>query len=806
MRSESLDEHTRRSLEWNDLLEFLASQTHSTMGAEKCRNLKLEDEIGLAQLRQSETTEMVSLLDSQAPFPTLSFHDTRPLLKRAIKGAMLEAHELRDISLAIELLHSVQNCIAAQESQVRALQMVVGNVVNVSPLHVSINRCISKDGEVLENASPALENAIREAQSLKQHIRQRLQHLIASEQYRDVLQEPYFAERESRYVLPVKSDRQGAIAGIVHDASASGATVFVEPRELIELNNRIKVTDLQVTREINRILVELSALVGLHEKDLQHHLDILSSLDCVAAKARLSKLMKAYPVEIDARGRIHLYNGRHPLLTLTKNNVVPNDVFLREKDQVLVISGPNTGGKTVTLKLIGLFAFMVRTGLHLPCGEGSIMGFFPHIFADIGDAQDLKKDLSSFSAHMINIVNLLKIVGSYRATPNLLYLVLIDEVASSTDPGEGAALGEALLRQFAQLGLKVVVTTHYNNLKVLALSSPGFVNASLEIHLPSLSPTYRLIQGFPGGSSAFEIAGHLGLNPHILEQARGLLTREDRRLESLFSELQDTQAQIHKELSKAREERVIAEKESLESQQITERLRASEYEAAKGFKRRFREELSSARKEIQQTVEEFRKDPTADKARKALKTLSSLNQQVVSTHESPAQALPLETLDVGDRVEIPSLDTSGILLESPNGRKRVRIRVGESEVSVPTNVLRGKEKKKPFQEYQQQPSRVKKKMPKDENLSAMPQELESFAAMTIDVRGRKAEDALDHIVAMLDQAALKQFKGIRIIHGLGTGKLKAVTREYLAQSPYILKYRSGSENEGGDGVTMVVMR
>ncbi len=773
------------------------------MGAEKCLRIKPEKDITSARLRQQETTEMLSLLDLPSPFPTLRFQDLQPVIKQAQKGAILEARELGEISRVIALLNSVRKYLGAQEPQVTTLLTIIDGMDNLSSVGMSIDRCINEEGEILDSASIALHKAIKEAKSLKQHMRKRLEAMIVSEKYCDILQEPYFEIRESRYVLPVKVERQHSLPGIVHDASASGATVFMEPRELIELNNQIKVADLQVTREINRILLELSALVGLHAKVFQGYLEVLSYLDSIVAKARLSKLMKGHPVEITSHGCIHIYQARHPLLFLAKQDVVPNDLFLEENDRVLVISGPNTGGKTVILKLLGLFAFMLQTGLHLSCAEGSRMGFFTHIFADIGDAQDLRKDLSSFSAHMVNLVKLFETVRSDPQITHQQCLVLLDEVVSSTDPSEGAALAEALLMQMASLGLKVVVTTHYNALKVLALSTPGFVNASLEISMPSLVPTYRFIQGLPGGSSALDIAAGLGLDKQVLEHARTLLNQEDRKMEDLLAKLQELHAQLNQELAKAREDRLIAEQAASEASSLAEKLRNSEREAMKTFKKRFREELVSARQEIQETLEQLHKNRTVDKAQKSLKRLSSLSKQVVNEQESSGREVPIETLNMGDCVEIASLETTGILLDSPNGQKRVRIRVGDSEISVATDLLQGKEKIKHSQEGASSSRRTKKKSLESESSPQNQSGSEFFTAMTIDVRGQTAEDALDHITAMLDQAALKQFKGIRIIHGHGTGKLKQVTREYVAQSPYILTYRSGSVSEGGDGVTMV---
>ena len=806
MSSDLLYRTTQRSLEWVELLEQLSKLAHTSLGADLCRTLPFGDNISSAEDSQSETTEMVFILASSFPLPEFSFNDLNPIFIRASKGARLEAQELRDISNVLDLFRRVRECIAFHSPPLQVLNQKIDPVTECSFVQRAIDRTISPDGEVLEGASPSLKAAIQESNSLKQTIRHRLDRMISSEHYARILQDPYYAQRQSRYVLPIKADRQHLVSGIVHDESASGATVFFEPRELIDMNNQIKAADLQVTREINHILLQLSELVAKQVVQLQDHLNVLAVLDCIAAKARLSIRMKAQPVDIHPQGEIHLYQARHPLLSLNRETIVPNDIFFGKEDRVLVISGPNTGGKTVTLKLLGLYALMLKVGLHLPCGEGSIMGFFHEVFADIGDAQDLRNDLSSFSAHINNMVILMNSVRVSSADASTRYLVLLDEIMSSTDPAEGTALAEALLLELANMGLKVAVTTHYNELKVLALSTPGFLNASLEIHVPSLIPTYRLIQGFPGGSSAFDIAAHLGMDQGLLVHARTLVKKEERNLENLFAELQDTQGQLNEELKIARKERQSADKAAQDAKILLETLQQAENEKARAYRRQFRESFTSAKQEIRQILEALRRDKSHVKAKEALQSLTDLSNQVKHTYAPSLPEIPLETLGVGDYVEIAGLETMGILLELPKGRRRVRIKVGDTEISAPTDVLKGRRSENSPKKSKRTQGSPPKELANREGARQETSEAAFFTAMTIDIRGQTADEALEQTVAMLDQAALKHLKGIRIIHGHGTGKLKQVIRRYVSQSPYVLSFRPGSEGEGGEGVTMIEMR
>jgi DNA mismatch repair protein MutS2 len=669
---------------------------------------------------------------------------------------------------------------------------------------MSIDHAISPEGSVKESASPDLRRFMQHANELKQHMRVRLEQILHSQRYAELLQEDYFAQREGRYVVPIKADMRGKVPGIVHDVSASGATVFLEPRELVEVNNAIKVADLEVEREVRRILRELSAILSPEADRLSAALAVLAELDAISAKAALSYQLQASAPTLTDNGRINLTRARHPLLVLAKEQVVANDISFDETVRVLVVSGPNTGGKTVILKLLGLFALMARCGLHVPSAPGSEMAIFDAVYADIGDAQDLAKDLSSFSAHMTQMVELLSEIAPSEDAREAVgtgrhVLVLLDEPVTSTDPAEGAALASALLYRLASAGAKVVATTHYSVLKGLAQGTPGFSNASVEFNLETLAPTYRLVQGQPGGSAAIEIAGRLGMDPAILADARTRLQGQSRLLETLLNDLQERHRLVTDELAAAVAARQQAEVAAKEAQRLLASLQESERAERKDIKRKLTQEFQRARAAVQGTLEELKRDKKIIKAREAKSRLTELEAEITRQVGVPHESIPVEQLTVGDAVEVTGLGMMGVLLESPQGKKRVRVKVGEGEISATVSALAG---------IGRQATELKTASVKPApsmragSQTLAPEDIQE----TVDVRGKAADEALDAVVSTLDRAVLGGSPYVRIIHGYGTGRLRAALRDYLKGSPYVVAFRPGDRAEGGDGVTIVELR
>lgn len=796
----NLFEQTTKVLEWPRLLDALAGHARSTMGAARCRALELASGLQDSQRRQQETTEMGQFHLSGEALPVLAFPDIRDPLARAKKGAVLEVHELRDCSMVLELLEESGRFVGRHQHDAPAVAAAAYPLLSVGGLRsvkATLDAAIHPDGSIKESATPELRRLTLQARGLKQQMRHQVDQMLHARRFEEILQEQYFAQREGRYVIPVKADMRGRVPGIVHDVSASGATVFIEPRELVELNNSIKVADLEIEREVRRILRELSALVAAQSELVLAGIEALTVLDGISARASFGRQLKAHPVELNAEGRVKLLRARHPLLALSKAQVVANDILLDESIHVLVISGPNTGGKTVTLKIVGLFALMVRAGLHLPCDAESEMAIFSDVYADIGDAQDLARDLSSFSAHMTQMIQLLDETARQRRSPThgdpRQWLVLLDEPVTSTDPTEGAALAEALLCRLATLGMKVVATTHYGALKALAHTMPGFANAAVEFDVATLSPTYRLFMGVPGGSSALEIAGRLGMDRGLLDEARQKLHKDERVMETMLHDLQTTQRQLADDLARAVEARREAEQAEQRAKAQLAHLEDTEREAQKGLKRKLSEQFSRARAEVQATVDAVKGEQKLIKAKAAKQRLFELETQTKAELAPRGTPIPLEQLGVGDQVEISGLGITGTLLEVPQGKKRVRVKVGEGEVLATVATLvglaRGQAAPLPL-------SSSPRRVPSGGGLGVDEQTV-------VDVRGKGADEALDDVVAALDRATLAAAPFLRIIHGHGTGKLKATLRGYLKDSPYVAQFRAGDRSEGGDGVTIV---
>jgi len=779
------------------------------VGAEYCERLPLETSLDTAIIRQQETTEMRLILESSTPFPILAFENIQEIFERASKGAQLEGLELFHISVMLGLCQEVVETLEVFEESCPIIHALVQELEPLVWVYNAIVQCVDHEGHIRETASPELHQLLQNLHQYRQRIRQRLERLLSSHEHEELLQGKYFAERENRYVIPVKAEMQHQIPGIVHDISGSGATVFLEPREFIDLNNSIKIADLQVKQEIARILQDLSGMVATHVSSLSHNFEILQRLDSLGAKARLSIKMSANPVTLNVRQHIALKQARHPLLILNKERVVPNDIHLTDDNNIYIISGPNTGGKTVTLKLLGLYALMARTGLHLPCLDSSEMGIFQRVYADIGDAQDLQRDLSSSSAHITNMIALLEETQPSSQGEMPASLVLLDEIGNATDPLEGAAIAEALLCCLHERGLRVVVTTHYHSLKTLPLRKVGFVNASHEFDLKTFAPTYRLLEGLPGGSSAIEIAGQLGLDSRILAHASELVHGQEQDLEEVFQQLQDTKLRLDQELTQATTLRVEAEKYHQEMRDTKDRLRQSERQERQKIRKNLQTEFSQVKRKINEAIENFKKDQTLTTARSTHQSISTLQResQMLLTAE---ESIPLHLVAVGDVVEIKNLGTTGVLLERAEEKSRVKVRVGGKVISVDASLLHGVDHS---HTSPQQPTSLKSARGPHRQAASLPQASPQqrtahivTPSFKVDLRGKAVDEAVEATESAFDQAMIQGISSVLVVHGHGTGKLKASLRDYFTASAYVATFRTGDRAEGVDGVTVVELR
>lgn len=788
---------TERVLEWPQLLEALGQETASSLGREHCYSMPLARDLPTAVQLQTETKEMLSLLEGDHPLPSLMFPDIRDILSRAAKEGVLDGPELRDVSLVLELGHSTKSTLQSHAELCPTLArfgMVFQDLVWVKR---SIDHCIDSHGTIRETASPELLELTQKSQGLRHTMRRKLEHMLTSQEYEEQLQERFFAEREGRYVIPVKSGRQHTVDGIVHDISSSGATVFIEPRHLIELNNAIKFADLQVAQETRRILQDLSHLVTESVSAIQENLVELAHVDCLMAKARLSQKLKGTPIKLVPQQAINLRQARHPLLMFTKDVVVPNSINIDAHTRMLVISGPNAGGKTVSLKMVGLFALMVKIGLFPPCSPDSEMGLFDRIYADIGDTQDLSKDLSSFSGHIVNMIGLLQDMARPPQSGSGATLVLLDEVGSSTDPIEGAALAEALLCHLSQQGCTILVTTHYPSLKTLAVRNPLAHNASQEFNLDTLSPTYRLLDGIPGRSSALEIAGRLGLDSHIISHAESLIERKDHHLQQVFQSLQDSQRQLDENMTKATQLREEAQRFHHEAEVMRAAMGQQEREDRQRYRKQWQREFSQAQRTLRDLLDTLKKEKTPEQAGKAQQTLSALNQHIHQNLSLPERE-SLVTPQEGDWVEVEALGTQGVLLEGPEGKKHVSIRVGSRTLKISPLGLRVI----PSPSSPHSPSVKVPLIHRNRAIEFSPSNPTRYEE-TIDLRGSRIEEGLEMVELTLDRAMASQTRYVKIIHGKGTGALQSSIRQYCRSSPYISVFRAGEPAEGGDGVTII---
>ena len=795
-----LAKQTEQVLEWHQLLDAVACEAASSMGTELCRTLPFAEHVEEAQRQQQESFEMLQMLEGDSPLSPLNVPDIRPHLTRAAKGGVLEGLDLRDISLVSSISQSAKQWLERHAEVCPTVSRRAMNLEQLTWVGQTIDHCVDPQGQLRESASPVLQELMQKSQKLRQGMRRRLEQLVSSQQYEDRLQGQYFAEREHRYVIPVKAERQHEVDGIIHDISSSGATVFIEPRNLIELNNAMKFADLQVAQETRRILQDLSDAVAEHVRPLQHNFKQLAELDVLVAKARFSRKISGNPVQFNSHHRIHLIQAKHPLLLLHKDHVVANTVLLDNEIHTLIISGPNAGGKTVTLKLVGLIALMVKVGLLPPCAPDSEMIFFDGVYADIGDTQDLNRDLSSFSGHILSLKELL----DYLQTKNdsrQAFLVLLDEVGSSTDPIEGAALAEAILHRLSELGCMTIVTTHYPSLKTLTYRNPQVRNASQEFDLEGLSPTFRLIDGIPGGSSALDIANRLGLEPAILHHARGLIKQDDQDLDQVFQRLQDTYIELEEKRSQAHVRHQEAQRLFEEANLLREQLGRQERDDRQRYRKQWQREFSNAQRQVNQIVETLKKDKTPSRVQAMRRSMAALNQEMnqqLLTSKPLSSRIP----QAGDLVEIDELGTRGILQNNPEGKKQVSVRVGSQTIKIAPSGLRFVSplaSKRPSKA----PSDSDTPRPSIATTSAMNT---SVYQQQHDLRGLRLEDALDKTLAALDHALMDQAKYVKIIHGQGSGVLKTEIRKLCQSSPYIEEYRAGDAAEGGDGVTIIALR
>lgn len=793
-----IDEKTLQTLEFPKVLERLAEYAAFSVSAELARRLRPADDLEEAQRRQAHTREARRLLSVSLDFSIGGARDIRPPVERARRAGVLEGTELLDIKNTLVAARQLGRAFERQEENYPHLSALAERLLPPPGLVDAISRALSERGEVLDTASEKLAAIRRELKASHDRLMARLERLINDPKMAPLLQEPLITQRGGRYVIPLRAEFKGKIRSIVHDQSASGATLFVEPLATVELNNRWHELQLAERDEERRILAELSAQVGRHADDLLELLAALARLDLALMCAKYAEdLRAAEPVLVPIQSGkpahpgsvIRLYQARHPLLEA--QNVVPIDVALDERTYAVVITGPNTGGKTVTLKTVGLLALMAQAGLHIPAQSGSTLSVFETIFADIGDEQSIEQSLSTFSGHINNIIRILK-----RA--NTASLVLLDELGAGTDPQEGAALARALLAYLLERRVTCLVATHYPELKTFAHATPGVVNASMEFDLASLRPTYHLTIGLPGRSNALLIAERLGLPPEILETARSALNPADLRAEDLLDE-------IHRQRDLARQARAEAERQRQQAEKLRSEL-ARRLEQIEEERRSILEQARARSEEelaaLQQELAELRR--ALQRARQPLEALKPLEEELEALQEMarqpvepPAAAGTAEApLRVGQKIRLRSLQMEGVITA-----------LGETDVEVQLGALRLRARRSDLQPAragleETAPPPVKKAAPTAAERRQPLSLSHPSPGMELDLRGQRSEDALPLLEQYLESAYLAGLPYVRIIHGKGTGRLRSAVRQALRQSPHIQRFETGLDSEGGEGVTV----
>ncbi len=812
-----MDRHLT-TLEFPKILERLAHYT--AFSASQTLALALRPSPYLAEVHgwQTETSEASRLLSVKPNLGIGQADDIRPLAAQARRGFILLATDLLKIRQTLIAARDLQRTISRLAKDYPRLADIAGRIEPCPGLVNEIGNAIDDRGQVKDSASPELARIRRELDIAHGRLMEKLNRIISSTQFSQYLQEALITQRGGRYVVPVKADFKGRIQGVVHDQSASGATIFVEPLTTVELNNRWRKLQLDEADEIQRILAELSGLAGQHERYLNHTVAALAELDLALAKAKFGQALDAVePIlfELTAQPDSHerppqptgpglrLLAARHPLLDPA--TVVPIDVSLPEGTRMLVITGPNTGGKTVSLKTVGLLAAMAQAGLRIPAAEGSSLPMFNHILADIGDEQSIEQSLSTFSAHMTNIVQILG-QCDHRS------LVILDELGAGTDPVEGSALARAILTNLLQRQVATFVATHFSELKAFAHATPGVANASMEFDLDSLSPTFRLRLGLPGASNAFAIAQRLGLAGDLIEAARSMVGENSRQVEAMLAEIKAeaeaaraARRQAEAELAEAEafrreRERQLAEVDA-ERRQILNSTRADARREIKAVRQEIRElkekveaelaELRAAARQIRQAksvavpAESEVVDLVEVEAKLDTVVAGLVTEVEPSAPPEPAPTKIKEPVEPGDKVFVPQFGTLGEVVTIQN--KQAEVQLGHFRTIVPLAEIELREKGTALAVE----TRVRVTTPSVES-----------PGFELDLRGQVTEEALHQLDQYLDQAFLARLPWVRIIHGKGSGILRQAVREELRDHPLISSYRPGDEGEGGEGVTV----
>ncbi len=790
-----MTERSLRVLEFAKIRARLAQYCVSDMGRALCEALVPQPRIEDVRRMQQETEEARSAFAYLGGSPMLPFEDVREALHLAGIGSTLSPRSLLQIAAALRAARAARSALVSEREDTPLLTANASRLSVYREIEQAIETAIVAEDEIADRASAELFTIRRKMRGCNERVRERLGNMLHSQTFQKYLQEAIITVRQDRYVLPVKQEYRAAVPGIVHDQSATGATVFIEPMAVVEIGNELRQLAADEKAEIERILRALSAQVAPEEAAIADDLALLAQLDLAFAKAALAREMNACEPKINDAGVIDIRRGRHPLIDPQK--VVPLDIRLGETFTTLVITGPNTGGKTVTLKTTGLFTLMAQAGLQVPAENGTALAVFDDVFADIGDEQSIEQSLSTFSGHMTNTVSILRDV-----TPRSL--ALFDELGAGTDPTEGAALAQAILATLLERDVRTVATTHYSELKEYALTTPGVENASVEFDVATLQPTYRLSIGIPGKSNAFEISSRLGLPETVIERARTLLSREQVRFEDVIANAEYHRQVAEREREAAEEAR--QEMVTLRNQTEAERRKLEEQRerAVRKAKDEAKRIVENARRESEALIAELRAMKKAGGAQEhELQGVKKRMEQAQDALADRAQAAgePLQSVSAGDLVHIASMDADAVVVAPADAKGNVQLKVGQLRMRAPLSDLRA---------VGEDAKRMRKEQKKLEYKRSMREQRVDVAARQVrqelDVRGLSLTEAVEQVQKFLDDAVLSSLGEVSIIHGKGTGVLRGGIADCLRRHPSVADFRLGRYGEGETGVTIVTLR
>ena len=785
-----------KTLEYNKIIDRLTEFAGSALAKEMCRDLQPSTDLYEIQALQKETSDALSRIYQKGAVSFRGVRDIRGSIKRLEIGAIIGINELLSICSLLEVCSKVKaysrndrdpDFEDSLEAMFQALQPL-------TPVSSEIRRCIASEEELNDDASPALFKIRRSMRQINDKVHAQLQTMVNGSA-RTYLQDAVVTMRNGRYCIPVKAEHRGQVPGMIHDQSSTGSTLFVEPMAVIKLNNDLRELELKEEKEIEMILATLSARCGEETEALRDDLDLMTKLDFIFARAQLSRSMNGTQPDFNVEGRILIKKGRHPLLD--KKKVVPIDIQLGKDFELLIITGPNTGGKTVSLKTVGLFTLMGQAGLHIPAFDHSELSVFHEVFADIGDEQSIEQSLSTFSAHMTNTVSILQEADDRS-------LVLFDELGAGTDPTEGAALAIAILSNLHRRGSRVMATTHYSELKVFALSTPGVENGCCEFDVETLRPTYRLLIGVPGKSNAFAISQKLGLSQDIIEEAKTHLTQQDEDFEDLLADLEQKRVTIEQERDQINsyKEEIRGLKQRLESKQ--EKLDLSRDKILREANEQARNILQEAKDYADTTIRNFQKYGKAagvsakdmEKERGKLREkMSKVDKNLSAKNAAPKKSqkqLTAKDLHIGDSIKVLSLNLKGTVSTLPDAKGNLFVQMGilRSQVNIrdleklDDTVITGGNFSKT--------GSGKIKISKSTSVST-----------EINLLGKTVDEAIMELDKYLDDAYIAHLPSVRIVHGKGTGALRKGVHNYLRRQKHVKSYRLGEFGEGDAGVTIV---